>query len=152
MSRKTVVLLALGVAVSFTVTGCGTAPKKVKEELTGIKTRVDTLESRVESVEAKQAEAERVVVETPKVTEPSWPDTNFDVKSSTVPAKTDVKQVQTALKSAGYYNGEIDGVKGRNTKRAIKAFQRDHGLASDGIVGSKTWDLLSKYVSGGGQQ
>ena len=152
MSRNIVVLMALVIALSFAVTGCGTAPKKVKEEITGIKTRVDTLETRVETVEAKQAEAEKVVTETPKVTEPSWPDTNFDVKSSTVPAKADVKQVQTALKGAGYYSGTIDGVQGRNTKRAIKAFQRDHGLAADGVVGSKTWDLLGKYASGGGSQ
>jgi len=150
MSKRICALLAVMVAVSVAAVGCGTAPKKVKEELTGIKTRVDTLEARVESVEAKQTEVEKVVVETPRVTEPSWPDTNFDIKSSTVPAKTDVKSVQTALKNAGYYNGEIDGVKGRNTKRAIKAFQRDHGLAADGIVGSKTWDLLSKYASGEG--
>ena len=57
-----------------------------------------------------------------------------------------------ALKNAGYYSGKVDGVKGRNTKRAIKAFQRDHGLVSDGVAGKKTWDLLSKYLSGGGNK
>lgn len=150
MSRKIFVLVAVVMAAALVVSGCGTAPKKVKEEITGIKTRVDTLEARVETVEAKQAEAEKAVVQQPAVTEPSWPETNFDVKSSTVPAKADVRQIQTALKNAGYYSGAVDGVKGRNTKRAIKAFQRDHGLAADGVVGTKTWDLLSKYSAGGG--
>ena len=35
-----------------------------------------------------------------------------------------VKQLQTELKSQGYYTGETDGVFGNDTLRAVKAFFR----------------------------
>jgi len=156
MLRKSFVLIAVVCLAAFIVSGCSTPRKKLNEEITGIKTRVDTLETRVEGVEVKQAEVDKAVAEAPKtatVTEPSWPaDTNFTAKSGLTTSKVDIKDTQTALKNAGYYSGKVDGVKGRNTKRAIKAFQRDHGLVSDGVTGKKTWDLLSKYLSGGGNK
>ena len=48
------------------------------------------------------------------------------------------KQVQEALKNAGYYDGNIDGKFGPKTKAAIKQFQKDMGLKVDGIAGIKT--------------
>lgn len=49
-----------------------------------------------------------------------------------------VKQIQKALKDAGFDPGPIDGVRGRRTIAAIKAFQRANSLGVDGIVGAKT--------------
>lgn len=63
-----------------------------------------------------------------------------------------VKQIQEALRYNGYYNGEIDGIFGENTKAAVRNFQRDSGLTADGIVGSKTLEALglnNKTESGG---
>jgi hypothetical protein len=45
-----------------------------------------------------------------------------------------VVQVQRRLASAGYYSGPIDGVIGRGTRRAIRAFERSHGLPADGTI------------------
>jgi hypothetical protein len=45
-----------------------------------------------------------------------------------------VVQVQRRLASAGYYSGPIDGVIGRGTRRAIRAFERSHGLPIDGTI------------------
>jgi hypothetical protein len=45
-----------------------------------------------------------------------------------------VLQVQRRLASAGYYSGPIDGVMGRGTRRAIRAFERSHGLPVDGTI------------------
>gem|GEM_PF-2516433 len=45
-----------------------------------------------------------------------------------------VVQVQRRLASAGYYSGPIDGVIGRGTRRAIRAFERSHGLPVDGAI------------------
>jgi Putative peptidoglycan binding domain len=45
-----------------------------------------------------------------------------------------VVQVQRRLASDGYYSGPIDGVIGRGTRRAIRAYERDHGLPVDGAI------------------
>ncbi len=51
----------------------------------------------------------------------------------------DVAEVQRKLSVLGYYPGHVDGVFGPQTKRAVVAFQRDHGLVADGIVGPRTY-------------
>lgn len=50
----------------------------------------------------------------------------------------EVKQIQTRLKSWGYYNGAVDGVYGSKTQAAVKSFQRANGLTADGVAGPKT--------------
>ena len=56
------------------------------------------------------------------------------------------KEIQTALKNAGFYAGEIDGIIGPGTKEAIRKFQEANQLTPDGVVGSKTWVILEKYL------
>ncbi len=56
-------------------------------------------------------------------------------------------QVQEALKKAGYYEGEIDGKFGAQTKAAVKKFQEAEGLKVDGIAGPATKEKLLKYIS-----
>jgi hypothetical protein len=46
--------------------------------------------------------------------------------------------VQGTLARLGYDPGPIDGKPGPKTTAAVKAFQRDHNLHDDGIVGPKT--------------
>ena len=56
-----------------------------------------------------------------------------------------VCELQEYLAIAGYMDPAADGVFGSVTQQAVVAFQKLAGLASDGIVGRKTWDaLLSK--------
>lgn len=57
------------------------------------------------------------------------------------------KQIQTALKNANLYFGEIDGKAGPLTRKAIEEFQRMKGLKVDGKVGPVTWAELQKYLS-----
>ena len=45
-----------------------------------------------------------------------------------------VVQVQRRLATAGYYSGPVDGVIGSGTRRAIRAFERSHGLPVDGTI------------------
>lgn len=56
-----------------------------------------------------------------------------------------VKQLQTKLQSLGYNLGicGIDGDFGQATEKAVKAFQKDHNLKVDGVVGEKTWAALN---------
>ena len=54
----------------------------------------------------------------------------------------EVKEIQMALKSRGYYTGNIDGIFGTATKKAVTQFQRDNGLSVDGIAGKQTLKAL----------
>lgn len=55
---------------------------------------------------------------------------------------TQVKVLQYLLIDAGFDCGKVDGIVGRNTIAAVKAFQTAHSLTADGIVGAKTWAKL----------
>lgn len=57
------------------------------------------------------------------------------------PDGDDVKALQLALSQAGYKVG-IDGFFGPQTDAAVHQFQRQHGLAVDGLVGPITAALL----------
>jgi uncharacterized protein (TIGR02594 family) len=48
------------------------------------------------------------------------------------------RDIQNALKAAGFDPGPIDGIRGRKTIAAIKQFQAANDLEVDGIVGPKT--------------
>ena len=56
----------------------------------------------------------------------------------------DVKYCQELLQALDYDIGSsgADGKFGTKTKEAVMAFQRDHGLSADGVVGPLTWDSL----------
>lgn len=49
-----------------------------------------------------------------------------------------VTQIQTKLKSWGYYTGSVDGVYGSGTERAVRVFQQKNGLTVDGKAGDQT--------------
>jgi serine-type D-Ala-D-Ala carboxypeptidase (penicillin-binding protein 5/6) len=55
------------------------------------------------------------------------------------------KRIQTALKRAGYNPGSVDGQFGPTTIKAIRKFQKAHGMKPDGIVGTSTWKKLQAY-------
>ena len=55
--------------------------------------------------------------------------------------------IQRALTKAGFDLGAIDGKMGPKTKKAIQAFQKEHNLTVDGIVGAKTWEKLKTYIN-----
>lgn len=57
------------------------------------------------------------------------------------------KEIQQALKNAGFYTGKVDGTIGSKTKKAIKEFQDHNGLKADGKVGPKTWKILSTHLN-----
>lgn len=57
------------------------------------------------------------------------------------------KDIQKALKNAGFYTGAADGKIGPKTKKAIEDFQKSKNLKVDGKVGPKTWAELEKYLA-----
>ena len=59
-----------------------------------------------------------------------------------------VQMLQLALARAGYYSGEIDGIFGYQTQRAVFSFQSAFGVTSDGVVGPATWGHILPYIRG----
>ena len=135
-------LLGLGmvVLILMALSGCGKKPEM--EELQPI--TLDSLNSATGSTQALpdlKAQENKVSITGSAVQNkeavPLPPQGSFK------PANTDI---QTALKNAGFYTGNIDGKIGPKSKKAIEDFQSANGLKVDGKVGPKTWEALSKHL------
>ena len=61
----------------------------------------------------------------------------------------DTRQIQALLVYLGYDPGEVDGIPGRNTRRAVLAFQAAEGLVQDGSPGPLTQAALLEAVACG---
>lgn len=145
MSRKAVGFFVLFVFL-FSLTGCATSRKRKDLEIQGLKNQISVLEAQIQ---AKDEEISSLRDTLGKAVEEKAESTKRVSKKKTIgeiKSRPSVKQVQIALQNAGYNPGSIDGRKGRQTRDAIKAFQRANNLRVDGKVGKKTWDLLKEYL------
>ena len=61
----------------------------------------------------------------------------------------EVNSLQSTLLKLGYNPGPIDGIFGLKTVQAIKQFQKDNNLMSDGIVEPLTWRALQSKIGEG---
>lgn len=57
-----------------------------------------------------------------------------------------IKQQQLLLSFLNYYTGKIDGISGPQTQTAVRKFQSDYGLVSDGICGAKTEAKIREVI------
>jgi N-acetylmuramoyl-L-alanine amidase len=55
---------------------------------------------------------------------------------------SEVKALQRELQNQGFYSGDIDGIYGANTIRAVRNMQQQYGLKADGIAGPQTLQAL----------
>lgn len=58
------------------------------------------------------------------------------------------RQKQHLLGYLGYYRGQVDGIWGRLSVDATRAFQADYGLTVDGICGTMTQKMLIGAIAG----
>lgn len=61
------------------------------------------------------------------------------------------KQKQCLLAYLGYYTGQIDGIWGRLSEEATRAFQAGYGLEEDGIFGADTEKRILEVIGSGEQ-
>lgn len=137
MVKKVWLLGAVAVFV-FSLSGCATMRKNNNLEIQGLKDKVSTLEAQLRE---KDDEINSLRESTLKSTEGANAGLIVEAKQ-----QIDPKQIQTALKNAGYYQGSIDGKLGKKTRRAVREFQKANNLPVDGKVGKKTWAVLKDYL------
>jgi murein L,D-transpeptidase YcbB/YkuD len=121
------------------VLGCATTRKGQDIQTQQLKARINFLE---EELHRKDEEIRSLENELTRLSSSKQRAGTQDI----VPLRLSAKQIQTALKNSGFYKGKIDGKIGPQTKEAIKAFQKAHGLKADGIVGKRTAEKISKYL------
>ncbi len=152
MQKNIFILIGL-FAITMTLTGCQTTQGH-KQQVDSLSSQVQTLENALEEKDKEinslkdQVDelSQQVGSKNKAVSAGSLSTDNKDhIGIIRVPVK--VTDVQSALKSAGYYTGNIDGKIGPNTISAIAAFQKANNLKGDSIVGAKTWEVLKTYLS-----
>lgn len=119
--------------------------EKKEGEISDLKYQVEGLSSQVEDLEKKGA-GEEVSLKTEKNKGSSLSEI-AQTDQRIIRVAVAAEDVQSALKNAGFYTGEVDGKVGLKTKKAIEEFQQGHGLKSDGVVGEKTWSQLKEYLN-----
>ena len=128
----------LAVAGIFVLSGCATMNKNDALSNQGLRNKISALEAQLKE---KDDEINSLKETSLKISE----DVNLN-KTNEANQQIDPKQIQTALKNAGYYQGTVDGKLGKNTRRAVRAFQRANKLPADGKVGENTWMVLKEYL------
>jgi peptidoglycan hydrolase-like protein with peptidoglycan-binding domain len=78
-----------------------------------------------------------IVIPTPSISPPSPP-----VGLAIVIDGHVIAGAQRSLRALGYDPGEADGISGSATRKAILAFQKDHGLRQDGLLSTVVIDKL----------
>jgi len=143
-NRFTVIIITMAMLLSLSFLGC---KGKVEQA-------PDTQSTEIEQGAAITSQATDTLVTTEPAqgvateTIPPTASAQITPKPYSAPTEQDSrgKDIQTALKNAGFYAGAIDGKVGPKTKKAIEDFQKTHGLKVDGKVGPKTWAELEKYL------
>ena len=150
MKKFIFVILTLGL-ITYLV-GCGNRQQPISETQEPISieelSRLNTSEQLTPEMATKTAP--EVTVTTSSAVSPAEMKA-LGVKLEQLPPSgpypPPTREIQAALKNAGFYTGIIDGKKGPLTKKAVEDFQKTNGLDADGKVGPKTWAVLSQYLN-----
>ncbi len=145
MKQAIAVMMIVGAAAFFS-SGCsatmrGTKAKEtdlLKNQVASLESQVGSLNQRVEEISQKQ--------ETIEIQQQSRQSARAETSSAASAKTLSPKKIQTALKTAGYYNGPVDGKIGARTRESVKVFQKANGLSPDGVVGKKTAAALAKVL------
>ncbi len=145
MSRKAITFFVLFVFL-FSLTGCATGRKQKDLERQGFKNQISALEAQIQSKDEEISGLRDALTKATEEKTEATKKTDKKMVIGEVKSRPNAKEIQIALKNAGYNPGSIDGRKGKQTKEAIRAFQKANNLREDGKVGKKTWDLLKEYL------
>ena len=135
MRLRAIIILA----VVFMLAGCATTAKKNQDlEMQQLQMKVSDLESQVNQKD--------LVIRDLGVELEKYQAQKTEVGSEETSIKLTAKNIQKALLASNFYTGPIDCKIGKNTRSAIKEFQKANGLTADGVVGKQTWMKLKQYL------
>jgi len=149
MKKKLFVLvLAVLVIPPIALTGCRSKVEKAAEEQPNIEaTATESTATLASQAPQPVVEpAQNVAAETIPPTAAAQQAVEKAAPAAGAAVQDRTRDIQTALKNAGFYTGALDGKAGPKTKKAIMEFQKAKGLKVDGKVGSKTWAEMEKYL------
>lgn len=132
---KKVLLLGLATVFVFSLSGCVTMRKNNDLEIQGLRNQVLALEAQLKEKDSEISSLKEAPVK------------SYETSTTYSEQIADPKDIQTALKNAGFYKGAVDGKLGKGTRRAIRNFQRANNLPVDSKVGLKTWEVLKEYLN-----
>ncbi|MDD5427682.1 MAG: peptidoglycan-binding domain-containing protein [Candidatus Omnitrophica bacterium] len=144
--RFLVIILVAMVVVPLAIFGCKAKADKPETPETSAAMPMDTMAPAADTL-AIQEPSQLVATETiPPSAAPQLAEQPAQTQAIVQAGDARVKDIQRALKNAGFYTASIDGKLGPKTKSAIEEFQRANGLKVDGKVGPITWAELEKYL------
>ena len=155
MNRKLALLAVVGI-LSLGVAGC-VGNSKYNKDMATMKSQMQLVQQDVENLRSNQGKVEDQVASAQKSKAAQGSGEGEAVVAGeiyrtpsgfTLPSK----DIQKALKNAGYYNGTVDGKIGNATRSALKQFQEDQGLNADGVCGRKTWAKLRSFLESAAAQ
>jgi peptidoglycan hydrolase-like protein with peptidoglycan-binding domain len=148
MVRKLGVVVVVGFFAA-SLSGCASAGKQKDMEIQGLKNQISVLEAQVQNKDEEINGLKDTLAKAPQEAQ-SQVTTEKETKEKALGEPKfhpNAKQIQAALKNAGYDPGAVDGKMGKKTRDAIKDFQKANNLKVDGKVGAKTWALLKEAAN-----
>ena len=128
----------------FNLMGCASFGRQKDLQIQGLRNQISVLEAQIQGKDQEIIGLREALIQT---TEAKGSKAGGKKKVvAEVKSRPNVRQIQVALQNAGYHPGIIDGRMGRQTKEAIRAFQRANNLSVDGKAGKQTWALLKEYL------
>lgn len=143
MKKSRLARLSVLIFLVICLSGCATISKQKDVESISLRNQISSLEAKIQE---KDAEIDSLRKALSRVTEEKYTAIKGAHLKERTPLSPTNKQIQIALKNAGFDPGHIDGHIGKSTRKAIKEFQKANNLMVDGKVGKQTWRLLRQYL------
>lgn len=148
MFKKSIALFAV-ILFLFSLAGCATTRKQNVLESQGLKNQITVLEAQVQSKDEEINSLREALTKAQSEAKPEATQETSNKKIRVIgeeKMRPSAKHIQMALKNAGYNPGRIDGKMGKQSKEAVKAFQKANNLKETGKADKETWGLLKEYL------
>lgn len=155
MYRIGILLLVLPVFL-ISLAGCaatgtnqGLETQSLRNQITVLEAQLKVKDDEIESLKNTGTGEAAAQVQVKQETERQQVITKQECSYPKDKAPVKVRKIQSALKKAGFDPGKIDGQMGKDTREAIKGFQKANNLEVTGKVDQQTWKLLKPCLKKG---